>query len=276
MLSRAAGHLKRASLVRTQKRSAQVKAPRRPSMEKLKQKYGDKAHLFYKDLHPQLKYFDAYDKHKQRVEFSYVDEFQPHVDLQTFVAPNATLAGNVEVWARSSIWYGVTIRADTKLIRIGDTTNIQDNTTITEALGPLHADHDGSTIVGHNVTVGHSCHLSACTIEDNCYVGMQSVLAPDSYMEEGSMLAAKSVLATGSRVPSGELWGGSPARKLRNLTEEELTGIKDGALRYWKIANEHIDEFYLPIGTNYIEAEKIDPDIGYSIYDEDSTTSKAL
>lgn len=167
----------------------------------------------------------------------------------------------------------MTIRADTKLIRIGDSTNIQDNTTITEALGPLHSDHDGSTIVGHNVTVGHDCHLSACTIEDNCYIGMGSVLAPDSYMEEGSMLGANSVLPSGARVPSGELWAGNPARKIRHLTGEEQTAILDGAARYWKIANEHIDEFYLPIGTNYIEAEKIDPDIGYRVW-EDAFSSK--
>lgn len=159
------------------------------------------------------------------------------------------------------------------MVRIGDTTNVQDGTTITEALGPLHHDHDGSTIVGHNVTIGHSCHLSACTIEDNCLVGMNSVLAPDSYMENGSMLAAGTVLGTGQRVPSGELWGGSPARKLRDLTEEELGGIKDGALRYWRIANEHIDEFYLPVGTAYQEAEKIDPSIGVRLWDHSSAKS---
>lgn len=170
----------------------------------------------------------------------------------------------------------MTVRADTKLVRIGDTTNIQDNTTITEALGPLHADHDGSTIIGHNVTVGHSCHLSACTIEDNCYIGMQSILAPDSYMEDGSMLGAKSVLPSGARVPSGELWAGNPARKIRDLTEDEQKAIVDGALRYWKIANEHIDEFYLD-GTNYIEAEKIDAQIGHRIWDDiSSSESKKL
>ena len=253
-----------------------TKAPRRPDVELLKAKYGEHWQLFHKELHPHIKYFDAYDKHKQIIEFTYIDTMQPKIDRETFVAPNATIAGNVEVWARSSIWYGVTIRGDTKLVRIGDTTNIQDNTTITEALGPLHADHDGSTIIGHNVTVGHSCHLSACTVEDNCYIGMKSILSPDSYMEEGSMLGANSVLATGQRVPAGELWAGSPARKIRDVTEEETAAIADGALRYWKIANEHLEEFHLPIGTQYIEAEKIDAQIGHRVWDDVDAVPKPL
>lgn len=237
-------------------------------MEHMKEKYGKMAYLFNKDLPTQIKYYDAYDKHKQLVQFSYVDKFHPKVETESFIAPNATVSGNVEIWARSSIWYGVTIRGDTNLIRIGDTTNVQDNTTITEALGELHSDHDGSTIIGHNVTIGHSCHLSACTVEDNCFIGMRSVLCPDSYMEEGSMLAANSVLHSRARIPSGELWAGNPARKMRDLTAEELTSIKDGAYRYWLLAQDHAEEFYLPTGTNYIEAEKIDPEIGFRIWDD--------
>jgi carbonic anhydrase/acetyltransferase-like protein (isoleucine patch superfamily) len=95
-------------------------------------------------------------------------------------------------------------------------------------------------------------------------------------MEEGSMLGANSVLATGQRVPSGELWAGNPARKIRDLTGDESGAVKDGALRYWKIANEHLDEFYLPIGTQYIEAQKIDEEIGHRVWDEVDATPKPL
>ncbi len=76
---------------------------------------------------------------------------------------------------------------------------------ITEALNPLGPDHDGSTIIGHYVTVGHKCLLRACTIEDECLVGMGSVLEEGSYMEHKSMLGAGSVLMKGARVASGEV-----------------------------------------------------------------------
>ena len=89
------------------------------------------------------------------------------------------------------------------------------------------------------------------------------------------MLGANSVLASGSRIPSGELWAGNPARKIRDLTEDEQKSFIDGALRYWKIANEHLDEFYLS-GTNYIEAEKIDDQLGHRLWDEIESSEKKL
>jgi len=101
---------------------------------------------------------DIDSKHRQQVSLGPADEATPKVAPNAYVAPCATLAGNVEVWDQSSIWYGCVIRADVRLIRIGARTNIQDRTVITEAHHPLHADHDGSTIVGHNVTVG-TVHL---------------------------------------------------------------------------------------------------------------------
>ena len=87
------------------------------------------------------------------------------------------------------------------------------------------------------------------------------------------MLGAHSVLATGQRIPSGELWAGNPARKVRHLSGDEQTAILEGAARYWKIANEHIDEFYLPVGTNYIEAEQIDAKIGHRVWEDPTPAS---
>eukprot|EP01118_Nematostelium_gracile_P007161 TRINITY_DN2317_c0_g1_i1.p1 TRINITY_DN2317_c0_g1~~TRINITY_DN2317_c0_g1_i1.p1 ORF type:complete len:205 (-),score=45.60 TRINITY_DN2317_c0_g1_i1:24-638(-) len=130
---------------------------------------------------------------------------KPKLAHRVCLAEDATLSGNVEVWEFANIWHGVTIRGDVNLVRIGAWTNIQDNCTISEAPGPLHEDHDGSTIVGHFVTVGHDCHLRACTIEDYCQVGMGSVLEEDSYMESKSILGANSVLTSGSRVPTGQV-----------------------------------------------------------------------
>jgi carbonic anhydrase/acetyltransferase-like protein (isoleucine patch superfamily) len=142
---------------------------------------------------------------------------KPEVIPNVFVAPSASVAGNVELWDNSSIWYACSIKGliflpeniqvlgDNKLIRIGAYTNIQDGTVVAEAFESLNEDHDGSTIIGHYVTVGHGCSLTACTIEDECLVGMGSVLQEGSYMEKHSMLGSKSVLPKGARIPSGQV-----------------------------------------------------------------------
>lgn len=219
-------------------------------------KYGKYAKYFETELPPHVKYADKYDQHRQLIAFNWVNKMQPKVATDTYVAPSATLSGNVEVWDRSSIWYNVVIRADSNLVRIGSWTNIQDRTVITEAFQPLNEDHDGSTIVGHWVTVGHGCQLRACTIEDECMVGMNSILCEGSYMEKNSILGASSVLAPGVRVPSGELWAGNPAKFIRKLTHEEIDAIVENAENYYRVALEHAEEFYLPVGTQYLDAEK--------------------
>jgi gamma-carbonic anhydrase len=151
------------------------------------------------------------------------------------------------------------------LIRIGSWTNIQDRTVITEAFQPLHEDHDGSTIVGHWVTVGHGCQLRACTIEDECIVGMNSILSEGSYMEKNTILGAGSVLMPGVRVPSGELWAGNPARFIRKLTSAEIEAIVESAENYYRVSLEHSEEYFLPVGTAYQEAEKRGIPVGFQI-----------
>lgn len=218
------------------------------------------------------KYNDQYSKHLMRVALDGVSIATPldeggrlrtRVQYNSFVAPCATLIGNVEIWDNASVWYGVLIRADVNLVRIGAYANIQDNTTIHEALAPLSLDHDGSTIVGHFSTVGHGCKLQGCTIEEECLVGLGSVLNEDSYMEKNSMLGAGSVLARGARIPTGEIWVGNPAKFFRMLTAEEIERLRPDAERYWEVAEQHKEEFYLPYGTAYLEAEKLGLPVGW-------------
>lgn len=207
----------------------------------------------------EIKYADPYGKHRQQVRLADVDvSLVPNVENDAFVAPCATLIGNVELWTRSSVWYGATIKADVKLVRIGAYTNVQDKTFIGEAVGPLDADHDGSTVIGHLVTIGHKCVLRACTIEDKCLIGMGSVLEEGSYVERNSILGAGSVLPAGTRVPSGELWLGNPAKFVRKLTAEEIQRIDVSARKYAEFGQEHADAIYGSggHGTAYLEAEK--------------------
>ncbi|KAL6050499.1 Bacterial transferase hexapeptide repeat-containing protein [Balamuthia mandrillaris] len=214
---------------------------------------------------PPSVYRDNYFKHRQLIKL--YPRVAPFVPEDAFVAPCATLVGKVELWPRSSVWYNCVIASDRQngLIRIGGDTNIQDGTVIVEASEPVGPDHDGSTIIGSRVTVGHRCYLRGCTIEPLCLVGMGSVLMEGSYMETLSILGAGSVLRPGQRVPTHQLWLGNPARYVRDLTEEEIEGIAKSADKYVIIADKHRDEFQLP---NYVwkDAEDQGIEVHLSLY----------
>jgi len=127
----------------------------------------------------------------------------------------------------------------------------------------LNEDHDGSTIIGHFVTVGHHCRLHACTVEDYCLVGMGSIINEGGYMEKFSMLAAGSVLSPWTRIPAEELWAGNPAKFWRRLTEQEIARRTEDNENYYDLSMDHYYETsYLPYGTAYIEAEKEGIDFG--------------
>lgn len=158
---------------------------------------------------------------------------RPRVDASAFLAPGAAIIGDVEIGAESGIWFGCVVRGDVNRIRIGARTNIQDGTVI-------HVTRDtGPTTIGSDVTIGHAALLHACTLEDACFVGMRATIMDDVVVESGGWVAAGALLTPGKRVPSGELWAGSPARLFRKLTEEEQRFIYESADNYVRLAREH-------------------------------------
>ncbi len=167
----------------------------------------------------------------------------PDISSNAFIAENVVISGNVTVLQNASIWYGCVVRGDVSKIYIGSKTNIQDQTVIhgTRPNHPINktSDGGGDVFIGDNVTVGHSCIIHACTIENNSFVGMGSILMDLSRVETNSMLAAGSLLSPGKVVKSGELWGGRPARFMRNLSQEELNYIQKSANNYWSLALEY-------------------------------------
>jgi len=175
-------------------------------------------------------------------------DMHPVVGFNAYVFPTATVVGRVEIHNEASIWYNCIIKAQSNSIKIGGRTNIQDGTVIVESPTALGLDHDGSTIIGHRVTVGHNCVLHATTIEDRCLVGMGSVLEDGSYMETMSMLGAGSVLKSGSRVKSNQLWVGNPAKYVRDLSGMEVLSIDNSARHYADLAREHLREFPPTLG----------------------------
>ncbi len=157
----------------------------------------------------------------------------PEIDDTAFIAPGVCISADVKIGAHSSIWYGCTLRGDVYEIRIGQRSNIQENTVIHTTGGV------SGTYVGNDVTVGHACILHACTLEDHAFIGMQSCLLDESHVESFGMLAAGSLLTPKKRVLSGQLWGGSPACYMRDLTPEEIDMIKKSAPNYVELGQGH-------------------------------------
>ncbi len=157
----------------------------------------------------------------------------PEIDYRAFIAPTAAVVGAVRIGADSSIWYQVTVRGDNNYIIIGTGTNIQDNSCI-------HiSSREFPTIIGNNVSVGHSALVHACTLEDYSFVGMGAIVMDGAVIESSAMLAAGAMLTPGKRIPSGELWAGRPARKMRMLTPQDIANNRRIAKHYIEVGRAH-------------------------------------
>ncbi|WVZ19767.1 hypothetical protein V8G54_007089 [Vigna mungo] len=128
----------------------------------------------------------------------------PVVDKDVFVAPSASVIGDVHVGRGSSIWYGCVLRGDVNSIRVGSGTNIQDNSLVHVAKSNLSG-KVLPTVIGDNVTVGHSAVLHGCTVEDEAFVGMGAVLLDGVVVEKNAMVAAGALVRQNTRIPSGEV-----------------------------------------------------------------------
>lgn len=159
---------------------------------------------------------------------------KPKIAAGVFVAPGAVVIGDVEIGEGSSVWFGCIIRGDVCPVRIGRNTNIQDGTVIhvTRNTGPTH--------IGNGITIGHSALLHACTLEDDCFIGMNATVMDDAVVESGGMLAAGALLAPTKRLPKGELWAGNPAKLFRPMRDSEKEFIPVSAQNYCKLAAEYL------------------------------------
>lgn len=167
----------------------------------------------------------------------------PKIDKSSFIAHNSIISGDVDIGSNTGIWFGCVLRGDVAKITIGDNTNIQDNC-IVHGTRPNHAQNktgaEGApVIVGAGVTIGHSAIIHACTIEDNAFVGMGSIVMDLARIESFGMLGAGGVLTPKKIIKSGEIWAGNPAKYLRHMTQIEKDYIKISAQNYIELANEY-------------------------------------
>lgn len=160
----------------------------------------------------------------------------PTIADDAFIAENAVIIGNVEIGEQSSIWYGCVLRGDVECIRIGARSNIQDGTII-----HVTADKFG-TYIGDDVLVGHNAVIHGCTLKDGAFVGMGAIVLDGVVVETGAMVAAGALVTPGKTVKSGELWGGNPAKKMRDLTSEQRAGLKHGTDHYVDVASNYLNE----------------------------------
>ena len=184
----------------------------------------------------------------------------PFKTNDTFIAPSASVIGNVTNWDSSSVWYGAVVRGDSHPITIGYSSNIQDRAvvqTVSKNKEVLDSGFPPDCSIGHYVSVGAGSVLISCRINDCVSIGEKCTIMEGAYIESHSILEPGSVVPANGRIPSGQRWGGNPCKFIENLDDETKDGIKAKAEAIHKQAEEHILE-YLPYGNGYLHLEDLE------------------
>lgn len=158
----------------------------------------------------------------------------PQLHPDSWVAPNATVVGQVLLAAGASAWYGAILRAEAEPIEIGAGTNIQDGVTV-------HVDPGFPARIGAGVSVGHNAVLHGCVVEDDCLIGMGAVLLNGATVGTGSLVAAGAVVPQGAVIPPGSMVAGVPGKVRRELSADEVTMIRTNATLYQELVKVHRD-----------------------------------
>ncbi len=142
----------------------------------------------------------------------------PQIPESVFVAPNATIVGDVVMGEECSVWFNAVLRGDVNSIRMGDRVNIQDGACI-------HCTYEKTkTILGNNVSVGHNAIVHGCTVADNVLIGMGAIVMDNVHIGSNTIIAAGAVVLEGTQVPAGCIFAGVPARKVKDISRELSEG----------------------------------------------------
>jgi carbonic anhydrase/acetyltransferase-like protein (isoleucine patch superfamily) len=154
-----------------------------------------------------------------------LDALTPDIADSAWVADNAQVIGDVHMAADSSVWFSSVVRGDTATIRIGEGTNIQDGSV-------LHADVGIPLTIGKHVTVGHMVQLHGCTIGDESLIGIGAIVLNGAKIGKNCLVGAGSLVTEGKEFPDGSMILGSPAKVVRQLTPEQIEGLRRSAQHY--------------------------------------------
>jgi carbonic anhydrase/acetyltransferase-like protein (isoleucine patch superfamily) len=164
----------------------------------------------------------------------------PKIAANVYIDPMALVIGEVTIAEYASLWPMVVARGDINSISIGARTNIQDNTV-------LHVTHDSqyypggqALVIGDAVTVGHQVNLHACTIEHHCLIGIGSIVLDGAVLKPYTLVGAGSIVPPGKELEGGYLWLGSPVKKIRPLTTEEMEYFEYSATHYVDLAQQYL------------------------------------
>ncbi len=154
----------------------------------------------------------------------------PQIPDDCYMAENATIVGDVSMGNQCSVWFNAVIRGDVHYIKMGNKVNVQDGAII-------HATYKVSpTNIGNNVSIGHNAMVHGCTIHDNVLIGMGSIVMDDCVIESNSIIAAGAIVTKNTKVESGSVYAGIPARKVKDISEELISGeinrIADNYVKY--------------------------------------------
>jgi carbonic anhydrase/acetyltransferase-like protein (isoleucine patch superfamily) len=152
----------------------------------------------------------------------------PQYPSNCWFAETATVIGNVTMGNDCTVWYNAVIRGDVHYIKLGNKVNVQDGACI-------HCTYEKyPTVIGNNVSIGHHAIVHGCTIEDNVLIGMGAIVMDNCVIEKNSIVAAGAIVSEGTRVPSGTIYAGVPARLLKEVSEEHFKSINE------RIANNYV------------------------------------
>jgi carbonic anhydrase/acetyltransferase-like protein (isoleucine patch superfamily) len=161
----------------------------------------------------------------------YLDKV-PAIGENVFLAPHASIVGEVTLGAKVSVWFGAVLRGDIAPVRVGEGSNVQDNSV-------LHVGDEEPCVVGANVVVGHNAILHGCTVEDDCLIGMGAIVLNGAVVGRGSVVGAGALVTQGTLIPPYSLVLGSPAKVKRALTNEERIAQSVFAPKYARIAENY-------------------------------------
>lgn len=159
-------------------------------------------------------------------------EKSPKIDPGSWIAPNATVIGEVTIMAEASVFYGAVVRGDMAEIRLGTGSNLQDNVVV-------HTDTGFPAIIGSGVSVGHAAVVHGCTLEDETLIGMHATVLNGAVIGRHSLVAAGTVVLEGTIVPPGSLVAGVPGKVRRELTEAEVAKVIENARHYLELSAVH-------------------------------------
>lgn len=163
----------------------------------------------------------------------------PRIHDSAFIAPGCRLIGDIEIGPDASVWYNCVLRADVSRIVIGARSNIQDGTVI-HCDGPIPGVRpDFPTLIGEDVLIGHLAMIHGCTIADRGFVGLSATAMNGAVIESDGMLAAGAMLTAGKRIGARQLWAGSPAKYVRDLTDAAVAEMRLGVAHYVENGRHH-------------------------------------